>query len=192
MDQHQNSDPIELFRRWLAEAHEREPDVPTAMTLATADADGIPSARMVLLKDAEVSGFVFYTNAESRKGLDLRANPRASLVFHWKSLRRQVRVDGTAKLVSDEEADEPLGAHANQQGGPFKKLGFQLILKQIGQFVLDLLDGFENLVLVPSPGNDHLAAAEDEADDFGIVESVDESRELLGLVLDLVERQVEG
>ena len=68
MDQNLNSDPIELFRHWLAEAHEREPDVPTAMTLATADADGIPSARMVLLKDAEASGFVFYTIAESRNG----------------------------------------------------------------------------------------------------------------------------
>ena len=127
MDQHQNSDPIELFRRWLAEAQEREPDVPTAMTLATADADGIPSARMVLLKDAEASGFVFYTNAESRKGLDLDANARASLVFHWKSLRRQVRVDGTAKLVSDEEADayfasrergSQIGAWASDQSRP--------------------------------------------------------------------------
>ena len=127
MDQHQNSDPIELFRRWLTEAHEREPDVPTAMTLATADADGIPSARMVLLKDAEASGFVFYINAESRKGLDLGANPRASLAFHWKSLRRQVRVEGTVDMVSDEEADtyfasrqrgSQIGAWASDQSRP--------------------------------------------------------------------------
>ena len=127
MDQNLNSDPIELFRHWLAEAHEREPDVPTAMTLATADADGIPSARMVLLKDAEASGFVFYTNAESRKGLDLDANARASVVFHWKSLRRQVRVDGTVDMVSDEEADayfasrergSQIGAWASVQSRP--------------------------------------------------------------------------
>jgi len=147
MDQHKNSDPIELFRRWLAEAHEREPDVPTAMTLATADADGIPSARMVLLKDAEASGFVFYTNAESRKGLDLGANPRASLVFHWKSLRKQVRVDGTVEMVNDEEADtyfasrqrgSQIGAWASDQSRPLNgrfdlekriaKLGAQFVV----------------------------------------------------------------
>lgn len=127
MDQNQEYDPIELFRRWLAEAHEREPNEHTAMTLATADADGVPSARMVLLKDAEVSGFVFYTNAESRKGLDLDATARASLVFHWKSLRRQVRVDGTVERVSDEEADayfasrqrgSQIGAWASDQSRP--------------------------------------------------------------------------
>ncbi len=127
MAQHQDHDPIELFQRWLAEAREREPNDPTAMTLATADADGVPSARMVLLKDAEASGFVFYTNAESRKGLDLDANPRASLVFHWKSLRRQVRVDGTVERVTDEEADayfasrqrgSQIGAWASDQSRP--------------------------------------------------------------------------
>ena len=127
MAQHQDHDPIELFQRWLAEAHEREPNDPTAMTLATADADGVPSARMVLLKDAEASGFVFYTNAESRKGLDLDATARASLVFHWKSLRRQVRVDGTVERVTDEEADayfasrqrgSQIGAWASDQSRP--------------------------------------------------------------------------
>jgi pyridoxamine 5'-phosphate oxidase len=123
----QDQDPIELFQSWLAEAHEREPDDPTAMTLATADADGIPSARMVLLKDADADGFVFYTNAESRKGVELDANPRASLVFHWKSLRRQVRVDGTVGRVSDAEADayfqsrqrgSQIGAWASDQSRP--------------------------------------------------------------------------
>ena len=127
MAQHQDHDPIELFQRWLAEAHEREPNDPTAMTLATADADGVPSARMVLLKDAEASGFVFYTNAESRKGLDLDATARAALVFHWKSLRRQVRVDGTVERVTDEEADayfasrqrgSQIGAWASDQSRP--------------------------------------------------------------------------
>ncbi len=125
--QDQDHDPIELFRRWLAEAHEREPNDPTAMTLATADADGIPSARMVLLQDAEASGFIFYTNAESRKGLDLDATARAALVFHWKSLRRQVRVDGTVERVTDQEADayfanrqrgSQIGAWASDQSRP--------------------------------------------------------------------------
>lgn len=98
-------DPIRLFHRWLEDAERSEPDVHTAMTLATSDADGRPSARMVLLKGADARGFVFYTNAESRKGRDLAGNPRASLVFHWKTLRRQVRIDGTVARVPDEEAD---------------------------------------------------------------------------------------
>lgn len=97
--------PLKLFQVWLAEAHGSEPNDPTAMTVATADADGAPSARMVLLKDADARGFVFYTNVESQKGRELDANPRASLVFHWKSLRRQVRVDGSVERVSDAEAD---------------------------------------------------------------------------------------
>ncbi|MFT5485333.1 MAG: pyridoxamine 5'-phosphate oxidase [Paracoccaceae bacterium] len=97
--------PLTLFQSWLADAHESESNDPTAMTVATADADGAPSARMVLLKDADARGFVFYTNTESQKGRELDANPRASLVFHWKSLRRQVRVDGSVERVSDAEAD---------------------------------------------------------------------------------------
>lgn len=97
--------PIDTFLSWLDDAQQSEPDVHTAMTLATADGSGRPSARMVLLKEADTRGFVFYTNAESRKGEDLAANPYASLVFHWKSLKRQVRIDGTAERVTDEEAD---------------------------------------------------------------------------------------
>ncbi len=97
--------PIDTFLSWLDDAQQSEPDVHTAMTLATADGSGRPSARMVLLKEADTRGFVFYTNAESRKGEDLAANPNASLVFHWKSLKRQVRIDGTAERVTDEEAD---------------------------------------------------------------------------------------
>ena len=127
MAENQDQDPIELFRRWLAEAHEHEPNDPTAMTLATTDANGVPSARMVLLKDTDWSGFVFYTNAESRKGLELDATRRAALVFHWKSLRRQVRVDGTVARVSDAEADayfasrqrgSQIGAWASDQSRP--------------------------------------------------------------------------
>lgn len=99
------SDPIRLFLGWLEDAERSEPDVHTAMALATADTDGRPSVRMVLLKEADARGFVFYTNAESHKGEDIAGNPRASLVFHWKTLRRQVRVDGTVACVPDGEAD---------------------------------------------------------------------------------------
>jgi pyridoxamine 5'-phosphate oxidase len=97
--------PLVLFREWLAEATQQEPNDPTAMALATVGADGQPSARMVLLKGVDEQGFVFYTNLESQKAADLAANPRASLLFHWKSLRRQVRIEGTVSGVSDPEAD---------------------------------------------------------------------------------------
>jgi len=104
-DQDTAGDPLALFQAWLAEATAREPDVPTAMTLATVGADGQPSARMVLLKGADDQGFVFYTNLESQKGRELAANPRAALLFHWKSLLRQVRIEGPVARVSDAEAD---------------------------------------------------------------------------------------
>jgi len=119
--------PLGLFRKWLAEAGESEPNDPTAMTVATADADGMPSARMVLLKEADERGFVFYTNTESQKGSELDANPRAALVFHWKTLRRQVRVSGAVERVSDVEADayfasrargSQIGAWASEQSRP--------------------------------------------------------------------------
>ncbi len=105
MDSSPHADPIQLFNDWLNLAEEREPDLANAMTLATADGAGLPSARMVLLKDADQRGFVFYTNTESRKADDIAANPLAVLVFHWKSLRRQVRITGTVELVSDADAD---------------------------------------------------------------------------------------
>src|SRR5690348_4275099 len=85
-------EPLALFAAWLAEAERSEPNDPTAMTLATVDAEGLPDARMVLLKGVDERGFVFYSNAESSKGQELAANPKAALVFHWKCLRRQVRV----------------------------------------------------------------------------------------------------
>ncbi len=105
MDSSPHADPIQLFNDWLNLAEEREPDLANAMTLATSDGSGLPSARMVLLKDADERGFVFYTNTESRKADDIAANPRAVLVFHWKSLRRQVRITGTVEAVSDADAD---------------------------------------------------------------------------------------
>jgi pyridoxamine 5'-phosphate oxidase len=99
------TDPIALFKEWYAEAKAREPNDPDAMALATVDAAGLPDVRMVLMKEASAEGFVFYTNLESAKAQELAANPRAALVFHWKSLRRQVRVRGPIVSVSDVEAD---------------------------------------------------------------------------------------
>ena len=120
-------DPFGLFAAWLAEATEREPNDPNAMTLATSTPGGAPSSRMVLLKGFDERGFVFYTNTQSRKGGELAANSQVALLFHWKSLRRQVRVEGTVSAVSPEEADayfnsrhrlSRLGAIASDQSRP--------------------------------------------------------------------------
>jgi len=120
-------DPIALFEEWLAEAGKGEPNDPNAMALATATPDGRPSVRMVLLKGLDARGFVFYTNAESRKGVELLVNRQASLLFHWKSLRRQVRVEGPVEGVTEAEADSyfasrsrasRLGAIASDQSRP--------------------------------------------------------------------------
>lgn len=99
------ADPFALFNEWMEEAVKKEPNDPNAMALSTVDADGLPDVRMVLLKDADPSGFVFYTNLESAKGQELAANPKAALLFHWKSLRRQVRVRGLVTRTTDAEAD---------------------------------------------------------------------------------------
>jgi pyridoxamine 5'-phosphate oxidase len=98
-------EPFALFGQWYAEAKSSEPNDPDAMALATADADGHPDVRMVLLKHFDQDGFVFYTNFESAKGTQLAANPHAAICFHWKSLRRQVRIRGPVVQVSDSEAD---------------------------------------------------------------------------------------
>ena len=120
-------DPFALFDSWFAEARLSEPNDAEAMALATADADGHPSVRMVLLKGHDQRGFVFYTNLDSRKGAELAANPQAGLLFHWKSLRRQVRIEGSVSAVSDGEADayfatrgrdSRLGAWASDQSRP--------------------------------------------------------------------------
>ncbi len=99
------SNPIALFRQWLDEAETQEPALANAMSLATATADGKPSVRLVLLKDVGPEGFVFYTNAESRKGEEIAANPAAAICFHWKSLRRQVRAEGLLTKVTNADAD---------------------------------------------------------------------------------------
>ena len=99
-------DPLALFGAWMDEAKASEPNDPNAMALASVGSDGMPSQRMVLLKDYDMRGFVFYTNTESRKGTQLQAHAKAALLFHWKSLRRQVRIEGEVTGVTDEEADE--------------------------------------------------------------------------------------
>jgi pyridoxamine 5'-phosphate oxidase len=101
----QGDDPFGLFAQWFEEAKAKEVNDPNAMVLATADASGAPDARMVLLKGFDTAGFVFYTNTESAKGAQLAVNPQAALLFHWKSLRRQVRVRGPVSQVTEAEAD---------------------------------------------------------------------------------------
>ncbi|MEJ2376281.1 MAG: pyridoxamine 5'-phosphate oxidase [Pseudolabrys sp.] len=128
-------EPFRLFAAWMADATASEPRDPTAMTLATVDADGLPDARMVLLKGADAAGFVFYTNMESQKGRELTANPAAALVFHWKSSNRQVRVRGRVERVTDQEADAyfasrpkqaQIGAWASKQSAPLEsRLAFE-------------------------------------------------------------------
>ncbi|MGD9471485.1 MAG: pyridoxamine 5'-phosphate oxidase [Novosphingobium sp.] len=100
-----HGDPFAIFDDWYAEARISEPNDSNAMALATATPDGAPSVRMVLLKGHGRDGFVFYTNSRSRKGADLQANPQAALLFHWKSLRRQIRIEGPLEQVSEAEAD---------------------------------------------------------------------------------------
>ncbi len=98
-------DPIQRFRDWFEDAKQKEPKLPEAVALATASADGAPSVRMVLLKAFDENGFVFYTNLESRKGLELADNKRAALLFHWASLGRQIRIEGAVTPVDPAEAD---------------------------------------------------------------------------------------
>ena len=125
----ESADPFSLFEVWLAEATAKEPNDPNAMALATVDADGLPNVRMVLLKGFDRDGFVFYTNTESQKGTELLAQQKAAAVFHWKSLRRQVRVRGPVSQVTSEEADayfasrardSRIGAWASQQSRPLE------------------------------------------------------------------------
>lgn len=123
------ADPLAQFAAWLKDAEASEPNDPTAMALATSDTDGLPNVRMVLLKGFDERGFVFYTNFESQKGTELLANQQAAAVFHWKSLRRQVRLRGRVSVVTEAEADayfasrprdSRIGAWASQQSRPLE------------------------------------------------------------------------
>jgi pyridoxamine 5'-phosphate oxidase len=128
-------EPFALFAAWFEEAKASEPSDPNAMAVATVDADGLPNVRMVLLKGVDAGGFVFYTNLESRKGHELAGNSKAALLFHWKSLARQVRVRGPVGRVSDAEADayfatrarlSQIGAWASRQSSPLEsRLAFE-------------------------------------------------------------------
>ena len=123
----EGDDPLALFDRWLAAAEVSEPNDPNGMAVATVDADGLPDVRMVLLKGRDTRGFVFYSNVQSDKGRQLEADPKAALLFHWKSLRRQIRIRGPVEAVADAESDayyasrprgSQLGAWASDQSRP--------------------------------------------------------------------------
>ena len=125
----ETTDPLELFAAWYGEAATSEPNDPSAMALATVGPDGTPAVRMVLLKDYDADGFVFYTNYESRKGNHLLAHPKAALLFHWKSLRRQIRLEGPVTQTTAAEADayfasrargSQIGAWASEQSRPLE------------------------------------------------------------------------
>ena len=125
----ESGEPFRLFADWLADATKSEPNDPNAVALATVDADGMPNVRMVLLKGFDERGFIFYTNLESAKGQELLSSMKAAMCFHWKSLRRQVRLRGPVEIVSDEEADayyasrargSRIGAWASKQSRPLE------------------------------------------------------------------------
>ena len=140
-------DPLGVFDSWFAEARASEPNDANAMALATATADGRPSVRMVLLKGHGPEGFVFYTNAESRKGREIIENPHAALLFHWKSLRRQVRIEGPLTEVTPAEADayfqsrprvSQLGSAASDQSRPLDAR--QTYLDRVEQLAVEYVD----------------------------------------------------
>ena len=125
----ESAEPFRLFADWLADATKSEPNDPNAVALATVDADGMPNVRMVLLKGFDERGFIFYTNLESAKGQELLSSKKAAMCFHWKSLRRQVRLRGPVEIVSKEEADayfvtrprgSRIGAWASKQSRPLE------------------------------------------------------------------------
>lgn len=124
-----NLKPLEMFNEWLKAAEKSEPNDPSAMSIATVDASGMPNVRMVLMRRYDDRGFVFFTNFESQKGEELLGQQKAAANFHWKSLRKQVRIRGEVEVVSDEEADEyfysrhrgsRIGAHASKQSRPLE------------------------------------------------------------------------
>ena len=144
------NDPIQLFKTWMDEAKKTEPNDPNALSLATADKNGVPSVRIVLLKDFSKHGFTFYTNLDSPKSLDLESNPKAEMCFYWKSLQRQVRVFGSINKVKDEIADKyfssrdygsKIGAWASEQSR---------ILQNKNE-ILKRIDGFKKTY--PENGN---------------------------------------
>lgn len=163
MAEHRFSEPFDRFRTWYEDAKRTEPSLPEAMSLATVGPDGRPASRMVLLKDADERGFVFYTNLESRKAADIAGRPFAALLFHWKSLERQLRVEGAVEPVATEEADAyfasrtrgaQIGAWASTQSRPLE--GRFELEKRVAQFTarfglgrIDRPDFWSGLRIVP-------------------------------------------
>ena len=142
MSEKYEQDPLKIFHEWLEHAQKSEINDPDAMALATATKEGKPSVRMILLKEASDKGFKFHTNCESQKGLELAENPFAALCFHWKSLRKQIRIEGKIKQVSVQEANDyfqnrpyarKIGAHASQQSRPLESRDYlEQRIKEIG------------------------------------------------------------
>lgn len=148
--------PLDLFHDWLSQATETEINDPAAMALATCTKDSKPSLRMVLLKQADEKGFKFHTNAESQKGLEIAQNPNVALCFYWKSLRKQVRVEGVVEIISDAEADEyfqtrpykrQIGAWASQQSRPLESR------EHLEQRIKALEQQYPEGTIVPRPDN---------------------------------------
>ena len=134
-------DPIELFEVWMNEAKKSEPNDPNALSLATSDKNNFPSVRMVLLKEFNQNGFVFYTNLNSQKGNELKENPNAAMCFHWKSLLRQIRINGSVTQVEDKVADQyynsrgyesRIGAWASKQSKEIENR--EVLIKSIKEF----------------------------------------------------------
>ncbi len=149
-------DPIQLFKEWMDEAKKTEPNDPNAVSLATSNKNNIPSVRIVLLKDFNQNGFVFYTNLNSQKGNELKENPNAAMCFHWKSLLRQIRIVGKISLVSDEIADQyyasrayesRIGAWASQQSKELKSRN------QLIKSIEDFREKFNDEKKVPRPSH---------------------------------------
>lgn len=147
----EDSEPFDLFREWMELAEKHEINDPNAMSIATVDNDGMPNARMVLLKGMDDTGFTFYTNSQSQKGNELEDNMKAACVFHWKSLQRQIRIRGTVEKVSAEEADayfasrsrgSRIGAWASQQSRPISHRNDlkMAVVKQATRFKLGKID----------------------------------------------------
>ena len=147
-------DPISLFKSWMDEAKQSEPNDPNAVSLATSNKNNFPSVRMVLLKGFNTNGFVFYTNLNSQKGKELKENPKAAMCFHWKSLLRQIRINGTVTQVSDKDADVYYNSRAYESriGAWASKQSEELVnRKQLDETIKEFKKKYGDEKKVPRP-----------------------------------------
>jgi pyridoxamine 5'-phosphate oxidase len=147
-------DPVSLFKSWMDEAKQSEPNDPNAVSLATSNKNNFPSVRMVLLKGFNTNGFVFYTNLNSQKGKELKENPKAAMCFHWKSLLRQIRINGTVTQVSDEDADVYYNSRAYESriGAWASKQSEELVnRKQLDETIKEFKKKYGDEKKVPRP-----------------------------------------